>query len=102
MMNTPPRFINYNSMDLRNFKVPVAKKEFSGIVNKRQYLIKQFLDKLNSERGNFKPLTPARVAVMLSPITTDNLEGFYEECKAANHFSKFFYYSCNPKNIKKT
>lgn len=53
----------------------------SKITNKRQYWIKQFLDTLNRDRGDFKPLTPSRLGVMLRYVASDDLEGFYEESK---------------------
>lgn len=69
-----------------------AKK--SKISNERQSVVKEFLDILNSQRGGqFKPLTPARLGVMFRFMSTGELKAFLANCKDAQHFSKFFWYS---------
>lgn len=68
------------------------------ITNQRQYWVKQFVDTLNSYvTPPYKPVNPKRIAVLLSPIKTENLGMFYGECNYSKHFAKFFYWSCNPK-----
>lgn len=81
-------------MDLSNFKINQSK-----ITNERQLLIKDFLERLNAERGkDYKPLTPARVGMLLRFMTIAQLKDFYSECKNAHHFSKYFWYKLNPNN----
>jgi len=71
----------------------------SKVTNGRQYWVGQFLEALEAQRDpKYKPLTAARVAMLLSQLKTlAELEGFYEECKQSSHFSKHFWWSCNPK-----
>lgn len=63
------------------------------ITNERQLIIKDFLDKLNSERKPpFPPLTPNRIAFLLSFMSVSQLKAFYGELKGSNNFSKSFWY----------
>lgn len=68
-------------------------------LNERQSLIKEFLDRLNAERDSskFKPLSAARIAMLLAPISTKDLYVFLGSCKDAQSFSKYFWWSVNPK-----
>lgn len=71
------------------YKIPEKKT----ITNERQLLIKDFLDKLNSEREPpYKPLSPARVGMLLRYCTNQQLKQFYSDCNYAKHFSKYFWY----------
>ncbi len=69
-----------------------AKK--SKITNERQSVVKEFLDILNSQRdGKYKPLTPARLGVMFRFMSTGELKAFLANCKDAQNFSSFFWWS---------
>ena len=70
----------------------VAKK--SKITNERQSVVKEFLDILNGQRdGKYKPLTPARLGVMFRFMSTGELKLFLANCKDAQNFSSFFWWS---------
>ena len=75
------------TIDISRFKVK------SKITNERQLVIKDFLDKLNLDRGTYKPLTARAVAIKLSHLSLDELKGFYGQCKNAKHFGKYFWWS---------
>jgi len=67
-------------------------------LSERATIVKEFLTILNAARKPpFKPLTPARVAMLLAPIKTKDLYGFLAECKDSSNFSKYFWWSCSPK-----
>ena len=66
------------------------KPEFNKITNERQLVIKDFLDRLNLERGNRKPLTPGFIASKMSMLSTRELKAFYKDCERAKHFSKYW------------
>lgn len=64
----------------------------SKITNKRQYWIGQFLDTLNlARKGAYKPLSAPRLGYMLRFVKTDDLEGFFDECRYSGNFSRFFW-----------
>jgi hypothetical protein len=75
-------------MDLTKYQIP--KK--TTITNERQLILKDFLDRLNSERGEYPPLKPARVGMLLSPCDNSQLKQFYADCKYAKSFSKYFWW----------
>lgn len=61
-----------------------AKKQFRGITNERQSIIKSFVDELNKERDvtKFKPVTGRQIANKLSILKTNQeLYEFLSECK---------------------
>ena len=63
----------------------------------RTDIIKLFVDKLNSERGKYKPLSFVAVQQKLIGIVEmHHLHAFYEDCMKAKCFSKYFYYKLNP------
>jgi len=66
----------------------------SKIVNERQLLIKDFLDKINAERKGtkYKQLTPRAVAIKLSHLSEFDLKYFYKQCDSYKEsFSKAFF-----------
>lgn len=68
------------------------------VLNERAALVKEFLDTLNADRKPpFKPLTPARVGMLLAPVKTKDLYAFLADCKYAKNFSSYFWWSVNPK-----
>lgn len=76
-----------------SLKNRVGAKDTSKLTNKRQYWIKQFLEALNAQiQPPYKPMTPARLGMMLRFVKTEDLGRFFGECKDANHFSKYFWY----------
>jgi len=68
----------------------------SKITNERQLIMKEFLDRLNAERGKYPPIKPARLGVMCRYMDTSQMKQFLGECKYANNFSKFFWWKMNP------
>ncbi len=78
-----------------DFELKVSK-----ITNERQYWIKMFLDELNSKRLNYKSLTAGFVASKMADAglkTTRDLQDFYDECKRASSFSKYWWWSMRAK-----
>lgn len=76
----------------------------TGPTNERATILQEFLEILNRERKPpYKPLTPARLGMMLAPVKTKDLYTFLADCKYAasnkpsGAFSKYFFWSCNPK-----
>jgi len=79
------------SEKLKNYKLHKPK---SKITNKRQEVIKMFLDRLNEDRKDTKypPLKPQRLGVMFAYTTTDQLYRFYGDCADTNNFSSYFWW----------
>lgn len=84
-------------IDFSQYKV---KEQKSKISNWRQDVVKEFLDTINADRGIYKPVSPARMAMMLAPMDKNQLYQFLGQCKDAKNFSKYFWYHVNPKNAK--
>lgn len=84
-------------MEKINFsKYQIKKPETK--LNERQALLKEFLDTLNADRKPpYKPLTPARLGMMLRFVKTKDLHAFLADCKYATNFSKYFWYSFKKK-----
>lgn len=62
------------------------------IKSERAYIISQFVERLNQERGELKPLAPSYVAFRLSHLKKDDLYFFLAQCEKANcGFSKCFF-----------
>jgi len=81
-------------IDLSRYK-PTGKKK---ITNERQSIIKDFLDILNASRkAPYKPLTAGFVASKMSMLGTQQLRIFFSECKYSKNFSKYWWWSINPK-----
>jgi len=77
-------------MERISFKGLPLKKETK--LSERATILKEFLTILNAERKPpYKPLTPARLGMMLAPIKTKDLYAFMADCKYASHFSKYFW-----------
>jgi len=83
----------YAIMDLSNYQI---KK--TNINSDRAYWIDQFVTRLNSERGKYKPLSPKFVAIKMSCMKTDELKVFYGECNYGKNFSATWWYKLDPKN----
>lgn len=64
----------------------------SRTLNERQMVLSDFLKKLNAERGDFPPIHPARLGMMLRFIKTKDLYSFFAECNDAKNFSKYFWF----------
>ena len=85
----------------KGYEIKAAPKVHS----ERAELLQNFLDRLNAERGNYKPLTAARLSMMLSDSqlkTNSDIYAFYRQCQNARHFSKFFWYSLRTKKDAQT
>lgn len=72
-------------------------KTESNIVNKRQWLIKEFVDELNKERKGtkLKNVTGKMIAIKLSHLNEFDLSYFLSECRDYKHrkgsFGKMFF-----------
>ncbi len=53
------------------------------IKNERQYVISLFVERLNNERGELKPLTPNFIAFKMSHLKKDDLYFFLKQCENA-------------------
>lgn len=81
---------------LNKYKIP----EKSRVRSERSELVGKFLEKLNTSRvgqidkktgKEFKPLTAARVGMLLAPVETKALYAFFADCEYSNNFSAFFW-----------
>lgn len=75
-------------------KYKTRKEEKTKIVNERQDLIKQFLDRINGERIGtpYKQMTARGVAIKVAHIKTNELYSFYKKCEEyKGDFSKCFF-----------
>lgn len=62
-------------------------------ISQRAEIVGMFLEKLNSERGKYPPLKPARIAMLLSPIKeVSNLRAFFGECNNSKNFASYFWW----------
>lgn len=83
-------------------------KESPKRTSERGELLKQFLDRLNPPRVGvkdkngkpLKPLTPARLGMLLRFMDKQQLYAFYAELKQAKNFSKSFWWRVQGKDIK--
>lgn len=83
-------------MDLSTYKAPI--KEETIVKSERAELVKSFLDRLNLERGKFKPLTAKVVAVKLGKFKDNrSLYAFYKKCENAKSFGAIFWWSMKQK-----
>lgn len=65
----------------------------SKITNPRQEIVGEFLEMLNKDRKPpYKPLTPARVGLLLRYIETSNMRAFLSECRYARNPAKHFWW----------
>jgi len=71
----------------------------TGANSERATILQEFLEILNSERKPpYKPLTPARLGVMLAPVKTKDLYTFLADCKyfasnkSSGAFSRYFWW----------
>jgi len=79
---------------LKNRLEKYQPKQKSKITSERQLVIKEFLEKLNLDRKPpYKPLTPARIGMMMRFMTTSQMKIFLADCKYANNFSKYYWWS---------
>lgn len=81
---------------LEAYRPPVKSK----ITNERQLIIKEFLDRLNSDRGGRPPLAPGFVGMKMRYMTTSQLKQFLGDCKYAKNFSSYWWWALNPKNFQ--
>lgn len=92
--------LKYKTMELKKilneYKIPKKSK----VRSERGELIGKFLEKLNASRvgkidkktgKEFKPLTAARVGMLLAPVKTKDLYSFFADCEYASNFSAYFW-----------
>lgn len=85
-----------NFFSFADFKLPERKKN---ITNRRQSIIKDFVDAINLERYNtkFKPVTGKQIALRLAHLSEDDMYYFLSQCRKyklenkSHSFSKCFY-----------
>lgn len=88
-------------MKIDKNKYQKIENNLSKIVNDRQLVLSEFLERLNQDRKPpYPPLQAKRLAIMLSYLTTSQLKIFWHDCKYAKNFSSYFWWSINPKNSK--
>lgn len=81
---------------LQEYEVKTA----PNIKSERAEILQKFLDKLNADRGAYKPITAKRLSMMLSDAqlkTPADIYTFYRQCENAKHFSRFFWWSLKAK-----
>jgi hypothetical protein len=61
------------------------------IKSERAYVISLFVDRLNKERGNLKPLKPSFVAFKMSHLNISDLYFFLKTCEKGDSFSKVWW-----------
>jgi len=61
------------------------------IRNERQYVISLFVERLNNERGNLKPLSPTFIAFKMSHLKIPDLYFFLKTCEQGDSFSKVWW-----------
>ncbi len=61
------------------------------IRNERQYVISLFVERLNNERLNLKPLTSSFIAFKMSHLKLADLYFFLKECERGDSFSKVWW-----------
>ncbi len=87
-------------IDLSKYALPVKK---SKITNERQFVIQEFLERLNQDRKPpYKKLTAGFVASKMSMLSLSQLKIFLGDCKYAKNFSKYWWWSINPKKHNDT
>lgn len=85
-------YISMEKIDFNSYIVKKQEKPYS----ERASIVKEFIEILNNSRKPpFKPLTPARIGMLLSPIKTKDLYSFLADCKNAKNFSSYFWWSCD-------
>lgn len=60
-------------------------------------LVTEFTERLNSNRGAYKPLTVSYIAFLLSHINVSDLYLLLKKCNEAKSFSALFWYYVKPK-----
>jgi hypothetical protein len=82
-------------MDMGNLleRFGTKKVSESKIVNERQFVLSEFLVKLNAERKGtkWKPLTGKQVALLTSHLDLQDLRFFYKMCERSQSFGKVFF-----------
>jgi hypothetical protein len=83
-------------MNLEQYKTNLFNKE-TKITNRRQEVVKEFVDAINLERQGtkYKPVTGKQIAIRLGGLPTRELELFLAECNDYRNrngsFGKRFY-----------
>lgn len=61
--------------------------------SERAEILKEFLTILNANiKPPYKPMTPARLGMMLAPVKTKDLYTFLADCKYASNFNSYFWW----------
>lgn len=84
-----------DKLNLERYTKPTTKA-----TSKRAHLLEQFLDKLNPSRmeAGFPELKPARIGMMLSHLSDDDIYFFFRNCEQyKGGFSKCFFGSLKKK-----
>lgn len=68
----------------------------------RAYAISLFVERLNSERGERKALSPSFIAFRMSHLDIEDLHGFYGQCEKADcGFSAKWWHELDTKKDRK-
>lgn len=83
--------------NLFNLPVHLVKPK---IKSERSYVLSLFLEKLNQDRGSYKPLTGTLIAIKLSHLSIQKLYEFYGFCNERGTFAKTCWWSLRTGNTK--
>jgi len=86
MQTTKDLFNNYRI-------VPATKSRRT----ERGDLITEFTERVNAERGDYKPLSLSYVAFLLSHLNVTDLYILLNKCNDSKSFSALFWYHVKPK-----
>lgn len=82
-------FDKSEAFSMERFQMPTTKAN-----SERAEVIEKFLNRINPGRtaAGYKPITPARIGIMLAHVPTPDLHAFYKECDQANNFGALFHW----------
>jgi len=84
---------DFNSVSIERYAQPSDGCE--KITNRRQLLVKEFTDTINEQNvaDGYRKLSPAFVNKKMAHLSTSDMDIFLSQCKRANNFSKFWWWS---------
>ena len=84
----------------QKYREPVTETAGPKIRNARDEMIQKFADRLNVDRmkAGYPKWAVRYVAVMLSPVDTENLWPLYKKCETKRAFGAWLKWELSPKN----
>jgi len=88
-MKIKSMFDKSDAFSMDRFQKPTTKAN-----SERAEMLEKFLTKMNPDRiaSGYKPITPARIGVMLAHVPTSDLFPFFKECEQAKSFGALFHW----------